>query len=156
MTQTLIEKIESLPQWSQLSDGDMYPGNPGDYVLISDLRAILEEYKATEQAPIGYYDVETDTPLSVEQWERLKAKHSENCEDYKRILGMKKLFTNPPLSDNTLLNAKRYLFLRDKADVKNNDPMVSKNTISDGIELFNGIELDHEIDEAMKADNEKG
>jgi hypothetical protein len=109
-----------------------------------ELQNIIEEYKATEQEPVGWYEFgESTYPQS--------GLYGSCVDNLNKDGG--KLFTHPQLSDETVKDAARYRWLRDVANVGSHHPMVCEDSFNLCIELINGIELDSRVDEAMKADN---
>jgi hypothetical protein len=136
----IIEKLEEL--CAKYGDHSEYFGHQ----IKDDLRAIVEEYKATEQEPVASIIFNDDEEYTCMPVGREVFKLEPNIEH--------NLFTHPPLSDETVKDASRYRWLRDVANVGSHHPMVCEDSFNLCIELINGIELDIRVDEAMKAEKE--
>lgn len=145
----IIEKLEELH-----SDLVALIGNIDE---VKRLRAIIEEYK--KQEPVAYQFLDNG-----KWYDFIDDRHKENtiAAGYE----VRPLFTHPPLSDETVKDAERYRWLRDKSTShKHHSPTV---TLMDGygikvrygfhgdpkcqpyMTLSNEI-MDSVIDEAMKA-----
>lgn len=82
----IIEKLEGLNVFCRHC-------GKGGYVRMDDLRAILEEYKATAQAPVGFYE-------RGKVFQMAYLYDDANLDDSGGLL-----FTHPPLSDETVKDA---------------------------------------------------
>jgi hypothetical protein len=138
MTQTLIEKIDLYRKELTLSK-EYFGINIHD-----DLRAIIEEYKATEQEPVGYMSQASLTNL-INGNDVIVGKQSE--------LRDVSVFTHPQLSDETVKDAARYRWLSENAKQDSDKSQVLiKQKDCNLVEPINC--LDEAIDEAMKAERE--
>jgi hypothetical protein len=146
----IIEKLESFQQ--QLI-------GVGQTAAACDLQNIIEEYKATEQEHVAYMDAQKVCCLSVLMVKELESRGNSIPWD----LWPTKLFTNPQLSDETVKDAERYRWIRNRAlgNGFNFDTPegigrfeVKQKTHKGQATYWQGDRLDAAIDEAMKADNE--
>lgn len=154
----IIEKLEALlnaNRFAMVNDDC----TTTDIVAVSDLRAIIEEYKNAK--PIGYIvltESDSDYEMRMNFYPAAIKEGRVNIGD--------QVFTHPPLSDETVKDAERYRWLRENMGETNFDekrftgqefpdtrlkflmpPIISYTCVGEQ------ISLDAAIDEAMKAES---
>lgn len=150
MTQTLIEKMVSLPTYQQDRFGDLEPArgdNVPHWIKWSDLDAIIEEYKATEQEPFGWAwaIIHEKTGTIVNYGFSLQEISTQTETSVGLACKVIPLFTHPQLSDETVKDAERYRWLRSGGKDLGGEVFMYG---------YSPKGLDESIDEAMKAERE--
>lgn len=132
---TLIEKLEGLAITLDCTD---YPPNAQQ---ANDLRAIIEEYK-NAQEPVAWLAYQGTFQMIADTKDKLP----KGCRD-----NAIPLFKIPQASNEEGIDADRYRWLRDNANV-GWDIQYENVQIEFPLSCESFDDLDHAIDEAMKAD----
>lgn len=106
---TLIEKLEGLQRFTRHG----IEGENGAFILADDLRAIIESANKEMQEPAAY-----QIRILGERWAGC-AKHIYNPNNP----NTRALFTNPPLSDETVKDAAIGKLVREKMKSGNDVPV---------------------------------
>jgi hypothetical protein len=137
----IIEKLEALLNANRfaLVNDDC---TTTDIIAVSDLRAIIEEYKATEQAPLGYmHKYAADSLIKRENGyseSTIRLTFKAQPEHGFTV----PVFTHPQPSDENVKDAERYRWLRSGGKDLGGEVFMYG---------YSPKGLDESIDEAMKA-----
>lgn len=147
----IIEKLEGLQTYRARNDGRMVPAiskeSRSRYINADDLRAIIEEYKNAQEPVAWIYQRGNVRNLSFSPPSSYDKNELSELE-----VGVTRLFTHPPLSDETVKDAERYAWLRKNVADPESKWCVYEVSADQYPDLDGAIDKAM-IDEAMKVDN---